>query len=144
MRFNYRRIDHPGFTVVELMVVVAIIGILTAITVPNFSGYLKRQRQVGSRNQLMTDIYYARSMAIAKRRTMQINFANDQYQVVDTVDGTVERTTNAPDGITFAASNNPNFYAWGLADAADITVAGSTSSVVVSVLPSGSVEHANY
>jgi prepilin-type N-terminal cleavage/methylation domain-containing protein len=141
MRFNFRRIDDAGFTLTEMMIVVGIVGLLAAITVPNFSGYLKRTREAGTRNQLMSDIYYARSLAIAKRRTMRIDFTDNQYQVIDTTDDSVERTTAAPPGITFAATNNPNFYAWGLADAADITVTGSTGDVVLSVLPTGSVSH---
>lgn len=144
MRFKIRRIGNAAYTVTELMVVVAVIGLLAAMVVPNFADYLKRQREVGSRNQLMSDIYYARSLAIAKRRTMQINFADNQYQVVDTVSGTVEKTTTAPPGVTFVATSNPNFYAWGLADAADITLTGTESTSIVSVLPSGSVEHAHY
>jgi prepilin-type N-terminal cleavage/methylation domain-containing protein len=144
MRFKHSKLGNAGYTLIEMMVVVGVIGLLAAITVPNFSGYLKRQREVGSRNQLMSDLYYARSLAIAKRRTMQVTFTDSQYQVLDTVDGTVERTTTAPPGITFAASGNPNFYAWGLADAADITLTGAGVGSVVSLLPSGSVEHAQY
>jgi prepilin-type N-terminal cleavage/methylation domain-containing protein len=141
MRFNYRRIGRDGYTLVEMMVTIAVIGLLAAIVVPNFSGYLKRTREAGSRNQLMTDIYYARSLAIAKRRTVRIDFTDTQYRVIDTIDNSVERTTDAPNGVTFAATSNPNFYAWGLADAADITLTGSSGAVVLSVLPTGTVEH---
>jgi prepilin-type N-terminal cleavage/methylation domain-containing protein len=144
MRFKYRKIDNAGFTLTEMMIVVSIVGVLAAITVPNFSAYLRHTREVGSRNQLMSDLYYARSLAIAKRRTMQVTFADNQYQVIDTVDGTVERTTNAPSGVTFAATANPNFYAWGLADAVDITLTGSDGASTVTLLPSGSVQHASY
>jgi prepilin-type N-terminal cleavage/methylation domain-containing protein len=141
MDVRHRRIGNSGYTLVEMMITVAVIGVLAAIVVPNFSGYLKRTREAGTRNQLMTDMYYARSLAIAKRRTIRIDFTAGQYQVIDTVDNSVERTTNAPQGVTFAASANPNFYAWGLADAAAITLTGSSGAEVVTLLPTGTVEH---
>jgi Tfp pilus assembly protein FimT len=121
-----------------------VIGLLTAIAVPAFTGYLRSSRLQGSRNQLISDIYYTRSLAIAQRKTFAIHFQDDQYQIVDTTNGTVVRTTPAAPGVTFAATADPNFYAWGLSDASDITIAnGSLGSKIVSVLPTGSVDHAN-
>jgi Tfp pilus assembly protein FimT len=123
------------------MVVVAVIGIMTAIAVPAFSGYLKRTRLNGARNQLISDVYYARSLAIAKRRTFAIQFQPDTYSIVDTSDGSVVRTVTAPSGIDFGTDVDPNFYAWGLADAANFTLTDSYGTQTVTVLPTGSVDH---
>jgi prepilin-type N-terminal cleavage/methylation domain-containing protein len=125
MKRRRRTRQTAGYTLAEMMIVVSIIGILTAVALPAFSGYLRRTRLDGTRNQLISDIYYARSLAIAQRKTFLIRFQNA-----------------APPGVTFAASANPNFYAWGLSDASDITLAGgSTGDRVVNVLPTGSVDH---
>ena len=51
-------INKKGFSLVELMIVVAIIGVLTAIAIPNFQAFQARSRQSAAKSAL-TGIYTA-------------------------------------------------------------------------------------
>jgi type IV pilus assembly protein PilA len=48
----YKFRDEKGFTLIELMIVVAIIGILAAIAIPNFLKYQAKSRQSEARTNL--------------------------------------------------------------------------------------------
>jgi type IV fimbrial biogenesis protein FimT len=55
---------HSGFTVVELMVTIAIVGILAAIAAPSFIGVVNTNRLASNANELLSIIQYARSEAV--------------------------------------------------------------------------------
>lgn len=55
---------QPGFTVVELLVTIAIVGILAAIAAPSFIGVVNTSRLASNANELLSIIQYARSEAV--------------------------------------------------------------------------------
>ena len=51
-KYNNYRINSRGFSLVELMVVIAIMGVLAAIVVPNYSEHIKRGKLTDAVNEL--------------------------------------------------------------------------------------------
>lgn len=56
-----------GFTLIELMMVVAVTAVLLGLAVPSFNALIERQRLVATQNHLMAGFHYARSLAVSTR-----------------------------------------------------------------------------
>lgn len=65
---------HKGFTLMELMITVAIIAILAALALPSFQSILEKQRLVGAANTLFANLQYARSEAIKQNQAIRFQF----------------------------------------------------------------------
>jgi type IV fimbrial biogenesis protein FimT len=58
---------QAGFTLLELMVVLAIAGLLMAVAVPAMSDFIRNGRITGAANDVMAALHFTRSEAIKRR-----------------------------------------------------------------------------
>lgn len=63
-----------GFTLVELMIAIAVIAILLMLAAPSFVDYMRVQRLKGVNAQLVTDLQYARTEAASRNGDVYIHF----------------------------------------------------------------------
>lgn len=66
---------HSGFTIIELMITIAVIAVIAALALPSFKSILEERRLVGAAENLYASLQYARSEAIKRNSVM--NFVVD-------------------------------------------------------------------
>ncbi len=146
---------ESGFTLLELMVTVAIILIMASIAVPSFLSWLPRQRLRSAVTDLVADIQFVKLNAIKENRNWAVvfNTANDVYYVCsddgvnnlwdgplamggDDTDVKVIRLTSIGSGIQFIAVGGAfgvhqphiQFDSRGLSNAVQIDLTNMTGS----------------
>lgn len=97
--------SRQGYTITELMVGVAIIGILAVASAPNIASYLRSQGAASGTEQLSAHIRMARSRAILEGNDYLVVFdSNNQYTIVDDDGG----GQGIPGAVGFEAANRNN------------------------------------
>lgn len=71
--------NRSGFTLIELMITIAVLAILAAIALPSFKSTLERRQIIGAAENLQTDLQYARSEAIKQNQTILFQFDVDAW-----------------------------------------------------------------
>lgn len=82
-----------GFSLIEMMIVLAIMGILSAIALPNFQTYMAQRRLNGAARGLYGDLTATRTQAVSMNNRVALNIDNDhQYTMFhdDNKNGTVD------------------------------------------------------
>lgn len=72
-----------GFTIIEVMVVIGILGIIAGITIPAFRDYIPRMRLRGARDEVLATLRLSRTKALSERQTYQVIFekATNTYRM---------------------------------------------------------------
>jgi len=70
-----------GFTLMELMTSVAVLGVLTAVAVPSFTNMINRNRLASQSNELLSAIQFARIEAI--RSNARVTFCGSDSATAD-------------------------------------------------------------
>jgi type IV fimbrial biogenesis protein FimT len=64
-------VKHKGFTLIELMITLTVLGIIAAIALPNFKSILDGRKLVGAADNLYAALQYARSESIKQNTDVQ-------------------------------------------------------------------------
>jgi prepilin-type N-terminal cleavage/methylation domain-containing protein len=102
---------NTGFTLVELIVVLAIFGLGVAMTIPAFGSFLQSSRLNGQTSQISGTLQAARRVAVTKNinTVFVLDMANNQYFYFEDPDGNGARgagevrsqVIEMPKGVTF-------------------------------------------
>lgn len=92
----FKKAQCVGFTLTEMMVVVAIIGILAGIAVPSYNQMLERRRLVSATEAVLADLRWARSESIKRNARVRLTFTTTggTWSYVIHPDGTDATDTN--------------------------------------------------
>ena len=72
-----RRMSH-GLTLIEMIVVIAVAGVLLTLAAPSFRDFILMQRLKGVNAQLVTDLQFARSEAAARGQWARLSFRSNE------------------------------------------------------------------
>jgi len=104
-----RRKKISGFTLVQLMVVMAVMGVTASIALPGFMRFAPRMRLKSAARGIVSDMQMARTKSLKERSTWAIQFDTGTSEYVllsddgpddtwNTGDDTVFKTVNLTDG----------------------------------------------
>ena len=91
MRYGDDREGRGGFSLIEILITLAILGIIVVIAVSNFQGMTEKYRVEGETKQMFADLMDARGRAMQRNRVFHVQITTNGYR-------TFEDTNPAPDG----------------------------------------------
>jgi type II secretion system protein H len=141
--------NHKGFTLVEMMIVIAIIGIVSAIAVPNFYSYAAGMKLRSASRNLYSTLQNTRMKAIRQNVRWAVEFTSTTFRAVDcgldnvcggsgTADNVNSQATTISEfpGVTIPSfPATVEFYPDGTSNGGSLTFRdpkGHTSQVIVS------------
>ncbi len=120
---NKNTSNSNGFSFVELMVVIALIGLLSAIGLPGLLRSLPEKRLKNAARSLYADLQKAKLLAVKENKNVKVTFdtATKQYSFIDDDGNTVAPTVSLADsGAVQYGCNATTLNTWRKPGATDV------------------------
>lgn len=115
-----------GFTLIEILIVVALIGVMAAVAAPVVTAGMDRYAILSAGQQVVSTIRTARVQSVAKNMILVVRFDypdTGQYQIVDASNTAVGGVTLLGSGISFSdGATDVQFTTSGRANASTIVL----------------------
>jgi type II secretion system protein H len=133
--FFMKRFNKTGFSLIELMIVIAIMAIISAIAAPNFMHYMAERRLSGAARMVMSDLMAARQKAVAINQRVKVSFvSNHAYEIWNDADNSGTVADNEGDDLV--RDIYPDYYDVTLSTGSTVFSPRGTASVTTVTLTS--------
>ncbi len=120
--------SSKGFTLVEVMVVIALIAIIATVATPSYQQMMESNRQTSARNNLVGALQLARSEAVIRRTQVTVSTSGGYWEVRDS--GGLIRSISTSGVVTNPEQVSVTFQTNGIPQAtASIAIGGRNVSV---------------
>jgi type IV fimbrial biogenesis protein FimT len=146
-----RQKQIKGYTLVELFITMAIIGVLAAVATPYFISQMPRYRLNGAARMVMGDLMLARMKAVSENNRYRVYFLSNYYMILDDNDNSNGVTAGDTwqyrylqddyRDVTISHTNNPVFLPRGTATyLPTITLTNSSGTKTITISIAGRVQ----
>lgn len=138
--FRKKKNGRAGFTLVEAMIIISLVGLLVAMVGPPMYGYLQSHKLQSNTDRMVADLQFARSQAVARGTVIRIDTTEAGYTITDMSDGSVLLQHVLDDGVALGMVQQANFFPWGVSDNTAFNISNTKGAKQLNLLPTGTVE----
>ena len=140
---------NSGFTLIEVLTVIAIIAIVLGIVIPNVLGWLPRYRLSSGAEEIQSTLQLARLGAVKQNMNATVTFSTTTHTFLASIDGRTIKKGKMPAGIIIDSVTSPSsqvqFDSRGLANGSNGIILvknnqGGTKTITVNIVGIASVQ----
>jgi prepilin-type N-terminal cleavage/methylation domain-containing protein len=125
-----------GFTLVEMLVVLAVAGVLGAIALPAMISQRRLMRSIGVTREIMTQLRYARQLAMSERKAFTFSY-DDLTKQIRIIDHNNLRTDPNSGKAVLSLANYPDTAGRTVVSTLSLGQGGLVSSDIIYGIPPG-------